>query len=260
MARSAFFERANGWIQLCKVLFYPITALLGRRRFIGKEQLQRPGGILLVGNHVSHLDPVYNAVFVRKAGRWPRFLAKASLWKVPVAGTILRGTQQIAVERDAGAGKQVLDVATAALNKGQVVVIYPEGTITRDPDFWPMKPKAGVAMLALSGDFSVIPMATWGTQKVFVPYVKESKFRPLPRKDITVKCGEPLDLSEYRGKPVDSRAIRDVSLLIMGAVRDLVAEVRQEEPPKAFFIYRKPKLESAPKASGMEKPVSEAGE
>ncbi|WP_205843725.1 lysophospholipid acyltransferase family protein [Nakamurella deserti] len=240
--RSRNLERDNGWIVVCRIVFYPLTALLGRRRFRGMEHLQVPAGALLVANHVSHLDPVYDAVYVRKAGRWPHFMAKASIWKVPGVGTLMRGARQIPVERSGGAGQQSLQPAIVALNAGRIVVIYPDGTITRDPDTWPMRPKAGVAVLALAGDFPVIPVVNWGTQHVFVPYVKKGRFRPWPRKDVVVAAGPPIDLSAFRGREVDARLVRDVSLHIMGAVRDLLAEVRQEPAPQRFFVPpREPK-------------------
>ncbi len=241
MTKSGFrADKDNGWILLCRALFYPITAALGRRKFVGQQELRIPSGVLVVANHISHLDPVYDAVYVRKAGRWPHFMAKSSLFSKPIAGTVLRGTHQIPVERAAGgAGQLSLAAATAALAAGQVVVIYPEGTITRDPGRWPMKPKAGAAVLALSGDFPVIPLVNWGAHEVFVPYVKKGQFKPLPRKDVRVIAGPPIDLSAYRSQPIDARAIRDVSLLIMSAVRDLLAEVRGEVPPTTFFVQRK---------------------
>jgi 1-acyl-sn-glycerol-3-phosphate acyltransferase len=167
-------------------------------------------------------------------------MAKASLWKVPVLGWVMAGAQQIPVERAGGGGGQLsLEHATTALQQGQVVVIYSEGTITRDPGTWPMKPKVGAAVLALAGDFPVIPLVNWGTHRVFVPYVKKGRIKPLPRKDIVVRAGPPIDLSQWRGKPVDARAIRDVSLQISTAVRDLLAEVREEAPPAEFFVWRK---------------------
>lgn len=229
-------ERDNGWILLCRAVFYPLTRLLGRRRFSGMEHLQVPAGALIVANHVSHLDPVYDAVYLRKAGHWPHFMAKASIWRVPGIGTLMRGARQIPVERTGGAGQQSLQPAIDALNSGQVVVIYPDGTITRDPQAWPMRPKAGVAVLALAGDFPVIPVVNWGTQRVFVPYVTQGRFKPFPRKDIVVTAGPPIDLGAFRGREVDARLIRDVSIHIMTAVRDLQAQVRDETPPRTFFV------------------------
>jgi len=240
VARSFVREKGNAWLTFCQIVMYPTSFLLGRKRIAGSEKLSRNGGYLLVANHISHLDPLYDSVVVRKAGRVPRFLAKASLWKVPVLGQALAGTDQIPVERSgAGAGQASLEKATDALKKGQLVLIYPEGTVTRDPERWPMKPRPGVAALALSGDFPVIPMAHWGTHQVYDSYTKGRKFRPLPRKDIHIVVGDPIDLTELRARPVDARTIRDATLLIMTAVRDLVAEIRGETPPTAFYDRRK---------------------
>ncbi|MEO5833104.1 MAG: lysophospholipid acyltransferase family protein [Nakamurella sp.] len=243
-------ERDNGWILLCRTIFYPLTALLGRRRFTGMEHLQVPAGVLVVANHVSHLDPVFDAVYLRKAGRWPHFMAKASIWQVPGIGTLMRGARQIPVERTGGAGQQSLQPAIDALTDGQVVVIYPDGTITRDPQTWPMRPKAGVGVLALAGEFPVVPMVNWGAQRVFVPYVKKGRFAPLPRKDIVVALGPPIDLSAFRGREVDARLVREVSVHIMTVVRDLQAQVRGEVPPTAFFVPPKEIRPGGPSEAG----------
>lgn len=229
------YEKGNGWIRLCEVVMFSMTRLLGRGIYQGREHLAVPGPVLVVGNHISHLDPVYDAVFIRKSGRWPHIMAKASLWELPVVGRVVRGTQQIPVERGGGQGQAGLDAAVEQLNNGGVVLIYPEGTVTRDPDLWPMKPRPGVAALALAGEFPVVPLAHWGTQEVFRSYSGKGSFRPWPRKDIHLLVGPPIDLSAYRGRPVDARVIRDVSLEIMRAVRDLQAELRGETPPASFY-------------------------
>jgi 1-acyl-sn-glycerol-3-phosphate acyltransferase len=246
VARSAVYEKGNFWIRVCEILFYPATRLLGRRKYVNLDSITMTGPALLVANHISHLDPLYDAVLVRKTGRWPHILAKASLWKKPVIGRALAATEQIPVERTgAGAGQASLDTALKLLAEGKFVMIYPEGTVTREPDFWPMRPRPGVAKLALGGDFPVIPVAHWGTQQVFNSYAKEKKFRPLPRKDIHVVVGKPIDLSQWRGKPVDARAIRDVSLLIMTEIRDMLAEIRGETPPVDFFDPKKAARQAA---------------
>ncbi len=234
-SKQPVYEAGNGWVRLCQVIMYPMTRVLGRRHFQGLEHAAIPGPVLVVSNHISHLDPVYDAVYLRKTGRIPHILAKASLWKLPVVGAALRGTGQIPVERGGGQGQVGLDLAVQALEDGRLVLIYPEGTVTRDPELWPMRPRPGVAAIALSGDFPVVPMAQWGTHRVYRSYVDKGRFRPWPRKDITVVTGPPLDLSAYRSRPVDARAIRDVSYLIMESVRDLLATLRPESPPTKFF-------------------------
>ncbi|WP_200803873.1 lysophospholipid acyltransferase family protein [Pseudonocardia thermophila] len=226
-------EKGGFWIGFCAVFFYPMGWLAGRVHYEGKQYLPPTGGAIVVANHISHLDPVVTGLMVHRARRVPRFLAKDSLWRKPVLGTIMRGTGQIPVHRDTADAQQSLRTGIAELQRGKVVVIYPEGTITRDPAGWPMEARTGVARMALATDVPVIPCAHWGTRDVYDGYNK--KFRPLPRKDITVRFGPPIDLSEYRGKPVDGELLREVTDMIMTRVRDLVAEVRGEPAPAEFF-------------------------
>lgn len=228
-------ERGNAWIKMCEITLYPLTRMLARRRFAGAHRIPPVGAALLVANHISHVDPIFDVVYVRKTGRLPHVLAKASLWKIPVVGKVLTRAGQIPVERGGGAGQQALAAAHQALDNGQVVLIYPEGTVTKDPDMWPMRPRPGVAALALAGDFPVIPVAHWGSNHVYRSYGAGRKFKPVPRKDVHVVAGEPIDLSEWRGKPIDNRAIRDVSYRIMEEIRDMVATLRGEEAPQEFF-------------------------
>lgn len=236
--RGPVFEKGNGWIRFSESIMFPLTRVLGRRSFEGLEHLQIPGPVLVVANHISQLDPIYTSVFLRKSGRIPHIMAKASLWRIPVIGKVFSGTGQIPVERGGGHGQVGLEAAINSLRTGHMVLIYPDGTVTRDPQRWPMKPRPGVAAMALAGDFPVIPVVHWGTQDVYVPYTRGG-FHPLPRKDIRVVAGPAIDLSDYRGRPVDARMIRDVSYVIQGAVRDLLGQVRGKNPPTEFYDQKK---------------------
>lgn len=246
MARKRAHEKGNAWAKACEVTLYPLTRMLGRRRFVGAFRIPETGPALVVANHISHVDPVFDVVYVRKTGRIPHVMAKASLWKVPVVGRALTGTGQIPVKRGGGAGQAALEEATTAIADGKVVVIYPEGTVTRDPDHWPMRPRPGVAVLALSGDFPVIPVAHWGTHELYTSYGAGRRFKPFPRKDIHLVAGEPIDLSPWRGQPVDARAIRDVSYLIMERLRDMVAELRNEAAPAGLYNPKKHQPKDGP--------------
>lgn len=226
-------EKRGFWIAFCAAFFYPIGWITGRGRYEGREHIPATGGALIVANHISHLDPIFSGLIVERSGRVPRFLAKHSLWSVPVLGQALAGSGQIPVYRESADAQQSLRDGTAALNDGKVVIIYPEGTITRDPNTWPMHARTGVARLALTADVPVVPMVHWGTHRVLDAYNK--KFRPLPRGPIVVRCGEPVDLSAYRGRPVDAALLREVTDLLMVRVRDLLAEVRGEPAPATFF-------------------------
>jgi 1-acyl-sn-glycerol-3-phosphate acyltransferase len=226
-------EKGGFWIAFCAAFFYPMGWSFGRSRFEGLEHIPAEGGALIVANHISHLDPVFTGLQVHRARRVPRFLAKHSLWKAPVLGWALAGSGQIPVYRESADAQQSLRAGTAALIEGKVVVIYPEGTITRDPAGWPMHARTGVARLALTTEVPIVPTVHWGTREVLDGYNK--KFRPLPRKPITVRCGPPVDMSPYRGRPVDAALLREVTDMLMVQVRALLAEVRGENAPQEFF-------------------------
>jgi 1-acyl-sn-glycerol-3-phosphate acyltransferase len=226
-------ERGGPWIAFAALFFYPTGWLSARPRFEGLEHIPRTGGVVIAANHLSHIDPIYSGLALHLAGRVPRFLAKDSLWRVPGLGTVLRATEQIPVFRQTTDAKASLRNGIAALEAGKALVVYPEGTISRDPDHWPMHSRTGVARLALAGDAPVVPMVHWGTQDVLDGYNK--RFRPVPRTTVTVRCGEPVDLSAYRGRTVDAALLREVTDLIMGRVRDLLADVRAEAAPQQFY-------------------------
>jgi 1-acyl-sn-glycerol-3-phosphate acyltransferase len=227
-------EPAGPWVALTALFFYPITWWVARRRMVGLENVPATGPAMLVCNHVSYLDPVYTAVFVHRARRTPRFLAKDSLWRVPVFGRIMAGSRQIPVSRgsrDAGAS---LAAAHRAFDDDGVVVIYPEGTITRDPDGWPMEARSGAARLALTSDVPVIPTVHWGTLAVYDHYRK--KIRPSPfGATITVKAGPPIELDDLRARvgdrPPGAALMRETTERMMSAVRALLEEVRGETAP-----------------------------
>ncbi|MBB5805420.1 1-acyl-sn-glycerol-3-phosphate acyltransferase [Saccharothrix ecbatanensis] len=226
-------EKGGFWVGFAAAIFYPATALMARRRNEDAELIPRTGGALIVMNHVSHLDPVYDAVFTRKQGRVPRFLAKHGLWNVPVLGSVLRGARQIPVYRGSADAQQSLRAAHAALEEGLLVIIYPEGTITRDPDGWPMASRTGVARLALEHDVPVLPVARWGTRELYDHYHK--KFRPFPRKTVVTKVGPPVDLSSYRSQPHNIALLREVTDVLMNEVKGLLADIRDEQAPDGFY-------------------------
>src|SRR5690606_38302936 len=127
-----------------------------------------------------------------------------SLFKKGPLGAILRGTGQIPVARAgtaASAAERQAPLAAAAnlVDDGLAVIIYPEGTLTREPDLWPMRGKTGAVRTALEHDIPVIPMAHWGVQEIMPRY--SSKLRLFPRKTVHALVGDPVDLDRFRGKP-----------------------------------------------------------
>jgi 1-acyl-sn-glycerol-3-phosphate acyltransferase len=225
-------EKSGFWVSLVAVFFYPLT-WLAKRNYRGGERIPRQGGVLLVMNHVSHFDPAIDAVFVHQNKRVPRVLAKDAVFRIPVFGRMAKGAGAIPVYRGSADARASVSAALDALAAGKLVLIYPEGTITKDPTGWPMRPRTGVARLALESDVPVIPAARWGTQEILNGYTK--KFRPFPRKPVYLTVGEPIDLSAQRGQEITPQLLRDVTHLIMERVRDLLAEIRGEPAPKEFF-------------------------
>src|SRR5690606_30677058 len=127
-----------------------------------------------------------------------------------------------------------LSAAEEALRRGEVVVVYPEGTVTRDPDFWPMQPRTGIARLALAvPDVPVVPVAHWGAH-LSLDY-HTGKRDLFPRKTTVVEAGPPLDLSRFHGRPVTAELLRKVSDECMYAVRDRLATLRGEPAPEGLF-------------------------
>jgi 1-acyl-sn-glycerol-3-phosphate acyltransferase len=221
---------------LCIVVVVSISSLLFRLRYRHGERIPPIGPVLLVANHVSLLDPLACARLVFDNGRIPHFLAKESLFK-GVAGRILRGAGQIPVARFSTEARASVTAAEADLSAGNVVVIYPEGSVTRDPNWWPMEPRTGAARLALITDAVVVPVAQWGPQRLHDYHTKRWHLRLRTPADYLV--GEPVDLSELRaevraGRPLTPDLLREVTDLIMSRVRDQLAELRDESAPTTF--------------------------
>ncbi|WP_285658135.1 lysophospholipid acyltransferase family protein [Actinomycetospora sp. NBRC 106375] len=226
-------ERGGPAVALAAVVFYPLTWLLAKRRMEGLENIPASGPAMLVCNHVSYLDPVYTAVFVHRARRVPRFLAKASLWDVPLFGRVLTGSRQIPVSRGSADAGTSLEAARTSFADDGVVVIYPEGTITRDEAGWPMAARSGAARLALDSDVPVIPVVHWGTLSVYDHYKK--RFRPSRRTTITVKAGPPIPMDDLRARVAERGPrplLRETTDRMMTAVRELLSEVRGEPAPE----------------------------
>lgn len=223
-------RRIGFWRRLAVVLVLIVMKTWTRHTWTGQHNLPPSGGVILVPNHVSHFDPLVVAHYIYKAaGRWPRFLGKASLWKVPVLGFLLRKTLQIPVERGSVEAVKSLDALVDALAEGGTVVIYPEGTTTRHPDLWPMRGKTGAARLALATGAPVIPIANWGAQRVFDP--RTNKFKVRLRTPVSVTAGKPIDLSRWAGEEPSRAVLEQMTEAIMLDVRDLLSELRDGDPP-----------------------------
>jgi 1-acyl-sn-glycerol-3-phosphate acyltransferase len=227
--------KAGFWIRAWVVILFPLTSAFFKLRWRNLQRVPAPeqGGVLIVINHLSHADTTLMARLVWSSGRVPRFLIKAGVFDWPILGRMMHGAGQIPVYRGTTDAGQSLKDAVAALERGEAVVIYPEGTTTKDPDNWPMQAKTGVARLVLAApDTPVVPIGQWGPHKTGGFSVK----RLGRRRTSWASVGEPLDMSRFRGKEPSGDLLREITDEIMSAVRDEVALVRGERAPSSFYV------------------------
>ncbi len=231
-------QQPRGWaFNLAVPIVKPVLLSATSREWIDGDKLPATGGCIVVFNHISHIDPLLAAHFVYDHGRLPRYLAKSGLFKNKALGGFLTAAGQIPVERLSRTAVGAFDAAVAAVRDGECVVVYPEGTLTRDPDLWPMKGKSGAARIALETGCPVIPVGQWGAQEVLPPYA--TRPRLVPRKRIRMKAGDPIDLSDLVAKPRSNDVVNEATARIMAGLTVLVGELRGETPPTERFDPRK---------------------
>ncbi|WP_062303990.1 lysophospholipid acyltransferase family protein [Demequina subtropica] len=217
----------------------PLQALLTsatRKDWHGAEHLPMDSGFIAVSNHVSYADPLTLAHFLYNNGHPPRILAKESLFRASFIGWLLRGFDQIPVHRGTSRAAEAVDAAVEVLERGDMIAMFPEGTLTRDPELWPMAARTGVARMALSTGVPVVPIAQWGAHRLLPRYGK--MIHPFPRKTITVVAGPPVDLDDLRGGDLDTATLREATDRIMTTLTGMVAEIRGETPPDEPYDMR----------------------
>ena len=174
------------------------------RTWIDGEKIPATGGCIVVANHISHLDPLLTAYFVYDHGRIPRYLAKSGLFRTKFVGTFLSSADQIPVERLSRNAIGAYDAAVQAVDEGECVVVYPEGTLTRDPDLWPMNGKSGAARIALATGVSGDPGRPLGCPGR-APALHEAAAPRSRASTSTMKAGDPVPLDDLLGLARDRR-------------------------------------------------------
>ena len=216
--------------RLMAAMAVPPIDLIAKLKLSGVENVPKTGAFVLAPNHYSEIDPLIVGVAMWKVGRMPHYMAKASLFDVPVIGRLLHASGQIPVQRAGSTTRSdPLAAAKQIAEQGLAVVVYPEGSLTRDPDLWPMRGKSGAVRTALEAGIPVIPAAHWGTQQIMGSY--SNRISLFPRKTVHIRFGEPVDLSQYRGKPVDSALLVAGTNTVMQAITGVLEELRGETAP-----------------------------
>jgi 1-acyl-sn-glycerol-3-phosphate acyltransferase len=219
-----------GWRQFSRLILHPGLRLLMRFAWAGQQNIPKTGGIILAPNHLSYADWPAIALFSDGyAHRYPVFMIKSAIFEVKVIGPLMYKFGQLPVYRGRGDAGLVLKQAERALRKGDSVIVYPEGTASRDPDLWPMVGKTGAARLALTTGAPVIPIAQWGAQEI-LPYGTK-KLHLWPRKTVQMAAGPPVDLSAYTGQRLGASTLRAATADIMADITALLAGIRHQTPP-----------------------------
>ncbi|MCX6450077.1 MAG: lysophospholipid acyltransferase family protein, partial [Actinobacteria bacterium] len=219
----------TNWFRFGAGLIKPLLNLIAKRDWRGVENLPKSGAAIAVCNHISYVDPLLFTHFLYDNGRAVRYLGKASLFKMPIIGRVLLGAGQIPVERESSVASHSLQHAIAFLKSGHLLGVYPEGTLTRDENYWPMRGKTGIARLAILTQVPVIPCAQWGAQEILPAYSKKLKL--FPRTKVVVVAGKPLDFSKWYGRAEDPVALEEATAYVMSAITRLLEQLRGEKAP-----------------------------
>jgi len=195
-------------------------------RYEGLEHIPSAGPAIVACNHISYLDPLTNAAAICKAGRRPRFMAKSDLFRIPVVGSALRGVRQIPVEREGGP-TSALRAAERAIDEGEVVVIYPEGTVTTRPDHLPMRGRSGAVRLSLATGVPITPLASWGSQAVWQKSGRGSLKLGRP---VSMRVGPAVELSDRRSGAGNVEALRAMTDEVMAVLTTMVEELKAAYP------------------------------
>jgi len=211
-------------------LLLPFMYFVGRYRLTGTENVPSTGAFVLAPNHYSNIDPIVIGLAMWKLGRMPRYLAKASLFTVPVLGRMLTAAGQVPVERAGRSrdGQDPLAAAKKIATAGHALVIYPEGSLTRDPEVWPMRGKHGAVRTAIDAGIPLIPAASWGAQLILPRYSKRISL--FPRKTVNIRFGAPVDLSEFSDAK-DAKTVARATEKVMTAITEILEELRGETAP-----------------------------
>ena len=237
MVKVRKLQERRGWAwSTCVAILKPTLLATTKHEWIDGDKIPATGGCVIAMNHVSHIDPLTLGWLLYEHGRLVQYLTKDALFDVPVVGLIVRDARMIPVSRTTTDAAKAFEAAVASVRAGGCVGVYPEGTITKDPAGWPMRGKTGAARIALETGCPVIPIGQWGAQEILAPYT----VRPhvIPRRTAHYKVGDPVDLSEFAGRPLTNDVLHQATDRIMDAITALVAELREEQPPAQRFDPR----------------------
>jgi 1-acyl-sn-glycerol-3-phosphate acyltransferase len=182
--------------------------------FQGVDNIPREGGAILSINHIGYLDFALTGTAALPTGRYVRFMAKKEIFENKLAGPLMRGMHHISVDRSSGTASFV--AALRALRSGEIIGIFPEGTIS--VSFEIKELKSGAVRLAMGAGVPVIPTIVWGSQRIWTKKVKRNLRRN--KFPVTVAFGAPLYFDKQSDVEAGEKLLRETMLAMLHDVQD----------------------------------------
>ncbi|MEQ4303409.1 lysophospholipid acyltransferase family protein [Plantactinospora sp. B6F1] len=227
------------WLFL-QVLARGVVGLLARLRVTGDvpDEL-RHGPLILAANHINPFDPVVLTAACRVRRIAPRIMATGGVFRAPIVGSAMRASGHIRVDRRTPTVGLALEHAAAAVARGSVVLVYPEGRMGLDPGMWPERGKTGTARLAFASGATVVPVAQWGAHEVLPYSAPAGMLRAvgramLRRPVIRVHFGPPVDLAGI--DPAGPGAAARATDAIVDALTVALVPLRPDEPDRPRYV------------------------
>ncbi|RVU15367.1 1-acyl-sn-glycerol-3-phosphate acyltransferase [Streptomyces antnestii] len=195
----------------------------------GAENIPRSGGAVLVSNHISYLDFIFDGLAALPQKRLVRFMAKESVFRHKISGPLMRNMKHIPVDRKQGEDAYAL--ALDSLRSGEVIGVFPEATISQS--FTLKSFKSGAARLAQEAGVPLIPMALWGTQRLWTKgHPKNFRRQHIP---VTIRVGEAMEAPRDQYAGAITRRLRErVQELLEAAQR--AYPVRPKGPDDTWWM------------------------
>src|SRR5262245_43405984 len=236
---AAVYAVAAGLVGAVITVFARLQVAGARGRAEVVRQLP-DGPVIVISNHTSYADGLLLALVCRRLGRSARLLATAGVFKAPIIGTVARKIGFIPVNRGAANAADALGPASEALAAGELVAIFPEGRLTRDPERWPEKAKTGAVRLALQTGAPIVPVALGGSHRVAGrrKFVSSLLRNVILRPKVETAVGEPIDVRALLQGPETPDEIRRLTDVVWSKLIDLIEQLRGEIAPAEAGVER----------------------
>jgi 1-acyl-sn-glycerol-3-phosphate acyltransferase len=203
----------GGWC-----FFRTVFAVYFRWKVFNAERVPLEGPVILASNHASYIDPPLVGAGVE---RQINFLARDTIFRVPILASILRSWEVVPVDRDGGTGRG-LKMILSRLEKAGAIILFPEGTRSRHGELNPAR--SGIGLTVIKSKAPVVPCRVFGTHRAFGPHM----VIPRPRR-LAVKYGRPLLFEALRAEAATCPKPR-VKEIYQQVADEIMAEIARLEP------------------------------